>query len=392
MTQEPDRQAWQEFGAAVAALGPRMNRFLADFRPAVTALFEHMHAHTAPVREWLNEHGPVIGSTVAALAKLSAESHVENWKDLDEEQWMRALELMRVGDGVPLAWTPPVHVVEALLAAPDHDGRDAVLLARADEIETDARRLLALVTHSDLQMLRAATEQGWDAWSAKLSVPAQTTAATVVTDVLLQHGFEDFGPFRIAWEPFRDVPVEQWKLTELRTTALMCALSTAVQAEWQKPGPGFNRMSTAHRVDPEQFNDANTLRGLMLATAAVRELQFERSHEWLHASGFKRPRMNSDPSDPSVLLGNSAVLQTLVDGMRSPATVTEAERASTRLSARAKDPAVRPAGPVVVAARTGSPAQPPTPADEDPHATATSVPGPDDENGPAEGGPHGVAG
>lgn len=108
------------------------------------------------------------------------------------------------------------------------------------------------------------------------------------------------------------------------------------------------RNATAHELDAEQFTEANALRGLMLATAAVRELEFERSDEWLHASSFKRPQMKYGPSYPSMLMENSAMLHTLIEGMRSPALVTVPERASKLLSFSADASVLQPKGSVVV--------------------------------------------
>ena len=268
----------------------RVSKAIDGALPTIEQWASSVDERLTRARGWVAENGPQIAGAAAALKKLSAESRVENWATLDEDQWIRALSLMCADDGVPLAWVPPAPVVEQLLDAPDHAARDVVLLTHADEIEQHARTLLRVVTHADLARLCAATESGWDAWNAGLLVPAQATAGVIVGEVLVRHGFVAFGDFRKKWEPFRDGPTEQWQLTELRTTALMCALSTAVQREDQGVFPGFNRNAALHRLDEVQYTRANALRSLMLVTAAVRELQFDAASEWISSPGFAMPR------------------------------------------------------------------------------------------------------
>jgi hypothetical protein len=47
-----------------------------------------------------------------ALKRFSAGAHVENWAELDEDEWLAALDLMRADDGVPIAWLPPGPIVK----------------------------------------------------------------------------------------------------------------------------------------------------------------------------------------------------------------------------------------------------------------------------------------
>lgn len=317
-SKEPDGQPFREFVEVLRALVVRANSVIDAARPHIVAALIGTNARLASASSWLAEHGPMLAASAAALVKLAAESHVENWKTLDEDQWVVALDLMRADDGVPLAWTPPAHVVEALVDAGDYEARDAVLLTYANEIEQHARELLDAVNHAELLTLRDAVLQGWEAWAADLPVPAQSAAGVAVGDILLKHGFDAFGDFRKKWEPFRDTPVEEWQLTELRTTALMCALSTAVQREDQGTFPGFNRNASLHEFSDAQHTPANALRGLMLVTAAARELQFEKTAEWMHGSGFTMPRMNHDPADPAKFLADSQALQERVSSLHPP--------------------------------------------------------------------------
>lgn len=281
----------------------RGSRELAKLSPVVDEWTVRMRDAMTSSRKWLSVNGPKVVAAGLTLKKLSADSRVENWSALTQDEWILALQLMCADDGVPLAWTPPADIVKALVAAEDHNERNAVLLAHEVEIEAHARGLLAAASRPELDILKAAIGEAWNAWDAGLIVPAQAAAAVALGDILLQHGYREFGPFRIAWEPFRDTPPEDWKLTEIRTTALMCALSTAVQREDQVDLQGFNRHVSLHRVDPAQYSRVNALRGLMLVTAAVRELQFGLSNEWVNSPGFELPPLGAKAIQDDPTLG-----------------------------------------------------------------------------------------
>lgn len=305
------------FVAALRSFAEWLARTYNEAQPMLESMTASLNRGLSTARDVLAQHGPTIVAGALAIQRFSANSHVENWDSLkDEELWLKAIQLMCDDDGVSLAWTPPADVVLELVEAVDHDERDAVLLARCTEIEAHARLLLDDVTHQELATLRAATEQAWDAWAVGLPVPAQAAAGAIVGEVLLRHGFRDFGRFRIRWERFRDTRVEEWELTELRTTALMCALSTAIQREDQGTFPGFHRHLTVHGLNPEQYTAANPLRGLMLVTAAVRELQFQLAEEWRTSSGFALPRQAIQT--PAQIASVGPVMRTRLDVVLPP--------------------------------------------------------------------------
>lgn len=82
-------------------------------------------------------------------------------------------------------------VVAELVAAEDHAARNEVLLARADVIARDGRRVLGQAVHEDLVALRAAITAAWDAWDAGLTMPAQALAAAAVSSIINDHlGFQ----------------------------------------------------------------------------------------------------------------------------------------------------------------------------------------------------------
>ncbi|MDQ2760133.1 MAG: hypothetical protein M3Y17_06790 [Actinomycetota bacterium] len=244
-----------------------------------------------PAREWLRTQGPQFGRVYLALQKYSAEAHVENWKELTEpEDWTKALDLMRLKDGVPLAWVPPARVVGELVAAADHAARNEVLLAHADVIAADGRRMLGEVVHEDLAALHAAITAAWDAWEADLKMPAQAMAAAVVSSIINEHlGFKRFSDFRKQWEPlYQRHPDKLLMVT--RTNAVNCSLAVAVLHKNQGPFVGFHRHETVHGLSAAQYTPVNALRALMLATSAARELQFAIADEWLAHTTLRPPQ------------------------------------------------------------------------------------------------------
>jgi hypothetical protein len=251
--------------------------------PAMTDALRRFQAELAPARTWLQTNGPKLLEATLHIKRTIAEMAFPNWDLLESDhEWVTALRLVRSDDGVPLVWVPPAAVVKALVHADDHDARNGVLLAHADEIRTHAGIVLAQVTHPDLQLLRHAITQGWAAYAAGLFIPAQTTAASAVGEILRQEGHQAFGPFKHQWKQTRDRDPLVTGLDQLRLASVMCSVSTAVQDDRHVPDlRGFNRHTTAHWIQQQHYSEANALRGLMLVTSAIRELQFTFGQEWM---------------------------------------------------------------------------------------------------------------
>ncbi len=240
-------------------------------------------------RAWTREHGPAIAEVVLGVQYFAAHAHVENWADLEADDWEKAIELMRADDGVPLAWIPPSHIVKELVDANDHAARDVVLLARSDEIAAACRTVLADVKLDRLTDLRLMLDEAWGAYDARWFRPAQSAAASAVSEVVneyLDDQFvsKEFHEFKTRLQRYRDAKPDSWAVTEVRMTAVLCSVSTAAQNT--KLGyPGFNRHAAAHGASSSAYTQANCLRGLMLATSAARELEFWFSDEWQRPAG-----------------------------------------------------------------------------------------------------------
>ncbi|MGH2943627.1 MAG: hypothetical protein ACRDLN_12725, partial [Solirubrobacteraceae bacterium] len=220
--------------AALDRLADRTNEAVADARPTLNRWLDQAHAaaeRLAPLRAWIATSGPTVVAALVAVWRYAAEAHVENWADLDEDEWMAALALMQADDGVPLAWLPPSRVVHALVAANGHAERDAILLRHANEIAFQAEQLLTAVKHERLDDLRIALAAAWASWRDGHTMGAQALAAPCVTSAMEDHrGYKSFASFRKEVDPFRSQPVDEWTVAiALRRTALDCAWVTAIK-------------------------------------------------------------------------------------------------------------------------------------------------------------------
>jgi hypothetical protein len=284
--QDGDQHPLGPMLAALDRLRVRLDDLVGAARLTLDRFNERVQAASralGPIGEWIAKNGPVIAASLIAMRRYAAEAHIENWGELDDQEWMAAVELVQT-DGVPLAWLPRTHVVKALVAAADHAERNAILLTNASEIADDAEELLAAVDHARLIDLTASVDQAWAAWRDGHTAAAHALAAVCVGEVIEQHReFDDFADFRKRYEQYRAQPVEDWTVAvAFRRTVLDCALLAAILRRDQQIA-GFNRHAAVHSVSPEQYTSANCVRALMLVTALTRELQFDYASEWSSA-------------------------------------------------------------------------------------------------------------
>ncbi len=256
-------------------------------RDAVQPYAQQMFDSVQRTRAWLEQHAPEIAEVIIGMRYYAAQARVENWVELQTDDWVRALDLMRGDESVALAWVPPARVVKLLVDAPNHAARDDVLLARDHEIVAAARVVIDAVTHDKLGDLRITLEQAWDAYEQGLYRPAQAAAAGAIGEAVNVQRGENFTKLRGGLEQQRNAHPEAWALIEVRMLAVWCSVATAVEPTWNRL-PGFNRHACVHGMSGEQYTQVNCLRGLMVATAAARELQFQSSREWELAGGDVR--------------------------------------------------------------------------------------------------------
>ncbi len=252
---KPQLDAFSEFSRRVSQFQPP-EQILADIRK---------------LQGWFAAHGPELAAALEVLRTQYQRSLSDNLHPLDADVAIAALELMSKDDGVVVVWMPPAEIVEQLVDVDTMAERDAIVVACGADIAVAAIEILSQVNSPRLQPLRAALSEGWAVWETGHRTAAQAlataTLGTVVHDLL---SYEKFAALRNEWR--REDALDGWPLIEIRYGLLMCRTAVAVEQTHHQL-PGYNRHSSAHKVDAVQYTPANALHGLMLVTAWARELQ-----------------------------------------------------------------------------------------------------------------------
>lgn len=222
-----------------------------------STVFEYMRNVTLPAQEMM-----------ARAVEMIRDLDPPNWPA--EANWSDMFRLIEE-TGWPLTYVPRAEVIIALLKA-DPAEREAVLLAHDVEIVADCRVCLDEIIEPETEHLVAALVQAVDAFDAGLVIPAQTTVASVLSDVL---GRELRLSFTEAKRQLAENPGEM-PMAYLRFWLVASALPATLRRFDCERGDEvpdrFNRHAAAHTVDPRQHTRLNALVGLMLTAGLVREI------------------------------------------------------------------------------------------------------------------------
>jgi hypothetical protein len=242
------------------------------------------------LQHWAKVNGPKFAEIAVVAQSNYRRAMADNLRDVTSAEWIAAMKLMHEPDGQVIVWTPPATVGQELLAAQDAKERELVLVRAGPDISRHAREVLGRVTVSRLQDIRAAANEGWDAWDAGLPRAAQALAAACLTSIIQDVlAFDGFAELRIRWENEQAASLDETPLIRLRYGLLMNRTAIAILRE-DNALPGFNRHASAHHVDPAHYTPAHSLQALMLVTAWARELQFVDAGEHLIPVRPRRPQ------------------------------------------------------------------------------------------------------
>jgi len=173
--------------------------------------------------------------------------------------------------GWSLIHVPRPQVITALLHAAPAD-RDDVLLSHAAEVVVDCRSALGTIDAAGASHLVDALGQALDAFEAGLVIPAQTTVASVLADVINRVlGLSFTAAVRELNEDPGEMPMAYVRFWLIAST-IPRALTQFHCQEGDDVPERFNRHAVAHTVDPRQYTKFNALIGLMLATGLVCEI------------------------------------------------------------------------------------------------------------------------
>ncbi|WP_433329855.1 hypothetical protein [Spirillospora sp. CA-294931] len=211
-----------------------------------------------------------------------------NWHSLPLEDLDAAFEVVTT-EGIPLAWTPRLDLVEELINAPDEGARRMILAERSKEIADDCAGVLVEVTDRNLAELAEFAAEAASCLSIGKHFSAQAGATTVV-DTLLHQMVARGAPFlseplkRMRFGRFPDlldVPDDETALDALRSTCALAPLRAALLS-YQFPSlndPGepmptqFNRHTTVHQTCRAHSTAPNAVVAVMLAASLLREAE-----------------------------------------------------------------------------------------------------------------------
>ena len=218
------------------------------------------------LQQWVKVNGPKFAEIAVIAQSNYRRSMADNLRDLTAAEWIAAMKLMHEPDGQVIVWTPPATVVQELLAAQDAKERELVLVRAGPDISRHAREVLGRVTVPRLQDIRAAANEGWDAWDAGLARAAQALAAACLTSIIQDVlAFDGFAELRIRWE--------NEQAASLSDASHQAAVRLTHEPNCDRHpargqcSPRVNRHASAHHVDPAQYTPSHSLQALMLVTA-----------------------------------------------------------------------------------------------------------------------------
>jgi len=255
------------------AFGRQIEDVNRSLKPAVESITKSLNA------SYFTGFEPLLEQTrraVQELVRSFRQSLPSNWQELDSDALHRAIDLA-TESGLCLVWAPREEIVVELVAAADHEGRQAVLVDRQVDVFDDLDQVLAEATAFVAPVHEQARDLAGKAIAAARSghhEAAQSLAAAALG--LLLHevlGYERIGA---AYKDLSDRDVDEVVLRLLRMTMIELATARAL-TDTDAHESGFNRHGTLHGK-PAFFSQSDCVAGLLLLGAWVRELTWWQDH------------------------------------------------------------------------------------------------------------------
>lgn len=247
-----------------------------QLRRQLNSIFESQRAAIQKVMAPLQELRPIsIRPEIIAAFKEIAEHYTRNRpRNWPEDANMHEIIDLIERTGWCLIWLPGPDVILDLLGSPD-DALGDVLLTHETEIVEDAFSLLTEVDRSRerIDWLASCCSEAIEVHQAnhvKASVALSAAMLTALVHVDLERPnlSEARKEWLNSWED-ATLPQLRWALIRL---AIAHALSRYSVGQGDPVPTRFSRHGIAHNLTADQATQLNSLAGIMLFTAAVREL------------------------------------------------------------------------------------------------------------------------
>lgn len=203
----------------------------------------------------------------------------ENWRELSPDQLNATLELVE-GSRLCLVWVPRPTLITQLLDAAGPEDRDCLITTHRSEVIDDLERAVSEIGPDADALYADPLVTAREAIGAARDghfVPAQTAAAAGLTAVLHEvFGFPEMGGLKKARDKFEGRNLDEVGIRMLKVSLIELCTAKALRRT-SEAGPGFNRHGTQHGMR-RFLSEADSLTGLMLLVAWVRELWWFQQH------------------------------------------------------------------------------------------------------------------
>lgn len=202
-----------------------------------------------------------------------------NWdRERGVEQYHDFIELAET-ETLPLTWVPNTELTYLLLEAEGAEARAELLVEHSSVIVGDCR---AVLDEFDSEThLVTGLRTALDTYEAGFHEPAQSYASSIL-DTALREAFAV--PKRWSYPNVKKLlhTGKDWRSLALRSARIVptsAALRGLLEDFWTDRGDPIptspSRHASAHAVHPDQFNQVNAIKFLMLASAMLAEMEYD---------------------------------------------------------------------------------------------------------------------
>ena len=168
-----------------------------------------------------------------------------------------------------LVWAARAEIVEEIVAAPDREEREKVLLAHGGRIVDDCRAAVVVVT-PELQDVVKLLQRAYHAHDAGHHESAQALATCVLDSMLEQVLAAGEGKILgVIKGELRETETKQMTAMVLRDTLAACQSALKTKGTWGQEPDGYLRNASVHAASTSVYTPVNALKAILLATSVA---------------------------------------------------------------------------------------------------------------------------